>query len=125
MSLLSTHDLITRYGDFQARYGIDFRLEVGEVAALIGANGAGKSTLLKSVMGLLSVGRHMVQLDGKPVGSRAPHLMAQSGVAIGQEGRRLFNGMSVEDNLRVAIDHAGRKGDWTLARFYASFPILQ
>jgi branched-chain amino acid transport system ATP-binding protein len=117
--------LITRYGDFQALYGIDFRLEPGEVVALIGANGAGKSTFLKSVMGLLSVGRDMVELDGKPVGGRAPHLMVQSGVAIVPEGRRLFNGMSVEDNLRVAIDHAGRKGDWTLARVYALFPILQ
>ena len=93
--------------------------------ALIGATGAGKSTFLKSVMDLLSVGRDMVQLDGKSVGGRAPHLMVQSGVAIVPEGRRLFNGMSVEDNLRVAIDHVGRKGDWTLARVYALFLILQ
>ena len=50
--------------------------------------------------------------------------MVQAGVAIVPEGRRLFAGMSVEDNLRVAIDHADRKGDWTLARVYALFPIL-
>ncbi len=125
MSLLSTHALIARYGDFQALYGIDFRLEPGEVVALIGANGAGKSTFLKSVMGLLPVGQDMVHLDGQPVGGRAAHRMVQAGVAIVPEGRRLFTGMSVEDNLRVAIDHAGRKGDWSLARVYALFPILQ
>ena len=125
MSFLSTHGLIARYGDFQALYGIDFGLDAGEVVALIGAKSAGKSTFLKSVMGLLTVGRDKVHLDGKPVGGRAPHQMVQAGVAIVPEGRRLFSGMSVEDNLRVAIDHAGRKGDWTLARVYPLFPILQ
>lgn len=121
MSFLSTHGLIARYGDFQALYGIDFGLDAGEVVALIGAKSAGKSTFLKSVMGLLTVGRDMVHLDGKPVGGRAPHQMVQAGVAIVPEGRRLFSGMSVEDNLRVAIDHGGRKGDWTLPGFIRCF----
>ena len=122
MSLLSTHALITRYGDFQALYGIDFRLVAGEVVALIDANGAVKSAFLKSVMGLLTVGRDMVHLDGHPVGGGAPHQMVQAGVAIVPERRRLFTGTSVEDNLRVAIDHAGRgfcsvtKSAWALRR---------
>jgi branched-chain amino acid transport system ATP-binding protein len=124
MTVLSTHGLVARYGDFQALYGIDFSLAAGEVVALIGANGAGKSTFLKSVMGLLPVARDMVRLDDQPVGGRAPHQMVQAGVAIVPEGRRLFAGMSVEDNLRVAMDHAGRKGEWTLARVNALFPIL-
>lgn len=124
MTVLSTHGLVARYGDFQALYGIDFTLAAGEVVALIGANGAGKSTFLKSVMGLLPVGRDMVRLDDQPVGGRAPHQMVQAGVAIVPEGRRLFAGMSVEDNLRVAMDHAGRMGEWTLERVNALFPIL-
>jgi branched-chain amino acid transport system ATP-binding protein len=123
--LLSTQGLKARYGDFQALYGIDFTLNPGEAVALIGANGAGKSTFLKSVMGILPVAKDMVTLDGQPVGGRAPHLMVQAGVAIVPEGRRLFTGMSVEDNLRVAIDNAGgRKGEWTLTRLYQLFPIL-
>ena len=124
MSILTTQGLMARYGDSQALYGIDFRLEPGEVVALIGANGAGKSTFLKSIMGLLPVGRDMVCLDDQPVGGRAPHQMVKAGVAIVPEGRRLFTGMSVEDNLRVASDHAGRHGDWTLARVFTLFPIL-
>jgi branched-chain amino acid transport system ATP-binding protein len=124
MTVLSTHGLVARYGDFQALYGIDFTLAAGEVVALIGANGAGKSTFLKSVMGLLPVARDMVRLDDQSVGGRAPHQMVQAGVAIVPEGRRLFAGMSVEDNLRVAMDHAGRAGEWTLARVNALFPIL-
>jgi branched-chain amino acid transport system ATP-binding protein len=125
--LLSTHGLIARYGDFQALYGIDITVAEGEVVALIGANGAGKSTLLKSVMGLNKVAPEMVRLDGKPVGGSDPYRMVQAGVAIVPEGRRLFSGMSVEDNLRVAIDHAAptRAGGWTLERVFTLFPILK
>jgi branched-chain amino acid transport system ATP-binding protein len=126
-ALLSTHALVARYGDFQALYGIDFEIGAGEVVALIGANGAGKSTLLKSIMGMLRVAPDMVRLDGQPVGGSQPHRMVSQGVAIVPEGRRLFTGMSVEDNLRVAIDHAAptRAGGWTLDRVLDLFPMLR
>lgn len=126
-ALLSTHGLVARYGDFQALYGIDMEVAPGEVVALIGANGAGKSTLLKSIMGLSRVAREMVRLDGQSVGGSDPHRMIKAGVAIVPEGRRLFSGMSVEDNLRVAVDHAGpaRGGGWTIARVFALFPLLK
>lgn len=122
--LLSTHGLTASYGDFQALFGIDFTLAAGEVVALIGANGAGKSTFLKSIMGLIRVKPDMVRLNGRSVGGSAPHRMVQQGIAIVPEGRRLFTGMSVEDNLRVAIDHASGQGAWSLDRVYALFPIL-
>ncbi len=130
-AVLSTHGLVARYGDFQALYGVDTELGAGECVALIGANGAGKSTFLRAVMGLLPVAREMVRLDGEPVGGTAPNRMVQKGVAIVPEGRRLFTGMSVEDNLRVAIDQAARAagkaggtGGWTLKRVHDLFPIL-
>ncbi|CAN7548326.1 ABC transporter ATP-binding protein [Rhizobium sp. LjRoot254] len=125
-ALLSTHGLVARYGDFQALYGVDFEIGAGEVVALIGANGAGKSTLLKSIMGLLRVAPDMVRLDGRPVGGSQPHRMVADGVAIVPEGRRLFSGMSVADNLLVAMDHAAppRGEGWTLDRVYKLFPIL-
>lgn len=125
--VLSTHGLVARYGDFQALYGVDSELHQGEAVALIGANGAGKSTFLRSIMGLLPVAKEMVRLDGEPVGGTATDRMVQKGVAIVPEGRRLFTGMSVEDNLRVAIDQAvriGAKGGWTLSRLHKLFPIL-
>jgi branched-chain amino acid transport system ATP-binding protein len=126
-ALLSTSQLKARYGDFQALYGVDFEISEGEVVALIGANGAGKSTLLKSIMGLIKVAPDMVRLDGKPVGGSQPHRMVASGIAIVPEGRRLFAGMSVVDNLRVAIDHAApsRREAWTMERIYTLFPILK
>lgn len=127
-TVLSTHGLIARYGDFQALYGVDTELAEGEAVALIGANGAGKSTFLRAVMGLLPVAPGMVRLNGQPIGGTATDRMVQKGVAIVPEGRRLFAGMSVADNLRVAIDQAerlGRKGGWTLARLQQLFPILK
>jgi branched-chain amino acid transport system ATP-binding protein len=125
--LLSTHGLVARYGDFQALYGIDLHVAAGEVVALIGANGAGKSTLLKSIMGLIKVAPGMVRLDGAEVGGQPPHRIVGQGVAIVPEGRRLFAGMSVEDNLRIAIDRAGAAptGGWTLDRVFGLFPILR
>ncbi|WP_163269379.1 ABC transporter ATP-binding protein [Chelativorans alearense] len=124
--LLSTHGLQAFYGDFQALFGIDFEVAAGEVVALIGANGAGKSTLLNAIMGAIRVAPDMVRLDGAPTGGAAPHVMVAKGVGIVPEGRRLFTGMSVEDNLRVAIDHsAGGNDAWTLERVYALFPILK
>jgi branched-chain amino acid transport system ATP-binding protein len=123
--LLSTHGLVALYGDFQALYGVDFEIAQGEIVALIGANGAGKSTLLRSIMGLLRVAPEMVRLDGRAVGGERPHRMVAHGVAIVPEGRRLFVGMSVEDNLRVAIDHAAQRSrGWTLERVFGLFPVL-
>ncbi|MEN9483663.1 ABC transporter ATP-binding protein [Sphaerotilus montanus] len=129
--LLSTHALDARYGDFQALFGIEFSIAPGEVVALIGANGAGKSTLLRSLMGLLPVASDMVRFDNVPVGGCPPHQMVQRGLAMVPEGRRLFTGMSVEDNLRVAIDQARRPAPgqnvplWTIERLHALFPILK
>lgn len=128
---LETKGLTAHYGDFQALFDVDFKIAAGEVVALIGANGAGKSTMLRSIMGLLPVRREMIELDGIPVGGNPSHTMVANGVAMVPEGRRLFAGMSIEDNLRVAIDH-GRKHTpgngseplWTLESIYRLFPVL-
>ncbi|MDB5524922.1 MAG: hypothetical protein JWM58_2685 [Rhizobium sp.] len=126
--ILSTHGLIAGYGDFQALFSVDFEILPGETVALIGANGAGKSTFLRSVMGLLPAAKDMIRHNGEPVGGSKPHAMVHKGFAMVPEGRRLFAGMSVEDNLRVAIDHAraGTTGgaSWTLDRVYGLFPAL-
>ena len=127
-AILSTHGLVGGYGDFQALFGIDLHLLQGEVIALIGANGAGKSTFLKSVFGLLPVGRNMVRYEGVPVGGTPAHKMVGRGLAMVPEGRRLFAGMTVEENMRVAIDHARlpeSEGQWTRDRLFELFPILR
>jgi len=127
-NLLSTRQLSASYGDFQALFGVDFHVDAGEVVALIGANGAGKSTLLKSLMGLLPVSPEMVQFEGQPVGGMPAHALVRRGLALVPEGRRLFTGMSVEENLRVAAEHgraAASGRGWTLPRVYELFGMLQ
>ena len=129
--LIATRGLDARYGDFQALFDVNFEIAAGEVVALIGANGAGKSTLLRCLAGLLAVPPGTVCLAGQPVGGSAPHEMVRRGLALVPEGRRLFVGMSVEDNLRVAIDQArllqvvAGSDPWTLERVQALFPILK
>lgn len=127
LPLVATRNLIARYGDFQALFSVNFNISAGETVALIGANGAGKSTFLRALMGLLPVDRDMVLFEDQPVGGSQPHHMVQLGVAMVPEGRRLFAGMSVEDNLRVAIDHARKTSSriWTLERIYKLFPVLR
>lgn len=126
--ILSTHGLRANYGDFQALFGVDIHISAGEVISLIGANGAGKSTLLKSILGLIRVEPQMVVYDGKPMGGTPAHDIVRNGIAIVPEGRRLFAGMSVEDNMRVAIDRArppDTPNPWTQERLFELFPILR
>ena len=124
MSLVQTRSLAAHYGDAQALFGIDFRLEQGELVAVIGANGAGKSTLLKSLTGLVQVARESVVFDGQAIGGLPPGEIVRRGLAMVPEGRRLFPSLSVEENLLMGA-FAGRKGPWTLQRLHRMFPILE
>ena len=126
--LLTARSLVAGYGDFQALFSVDFEIFPGEVVALIGANGAGKSTMLKAFVGLVPLREGSVNFDGNDVSRTPAHTLASKGLAMVPEGRRLFRGMSVEDNLRVAADRARRlppgQSGWTLERLYDLFPIL-
>lgn len=124
MSLVTTHGLQAFYGDAQALFGIDFRLDEGELVAVIGANGAGKSTFLKSLTGLVNVPSDAVRFDGRPIGGMPPGQIVKLGLAMVPEGRRLFPSLSVEENLLMGA-FAGRKGPWTLERLYRMLPILE
>ncbi len=123
MSLVGTRGLQAFFGDAQALFGIDFRLEAGELVAVIGGNGAGKSTFLKCLTGLVKVPRPAVTFDGRDIGGLPPGEIVTQGLAMVPEGRRLFPSLSVEENLKMGA-FAGRKGPWTLERLYRMFPIL-
>ena len=123
-ALVETAGLTAHYGDAQALFGIDFRLQAGELVAIIGANGAGKSTFLKALTGLVKVPQDSVRFDGAPIGGLPPGQIVRRGLAMVPEGRRLFPSLSVEENLLMGAT-AGRAGPWNLARLYAMFPILE
>jgi branched-chain amino acid transport system ATP-binding protein len=125
MALLETRGLTAFYGDFQALYGIDMRLQAGETIAVIGANGAGKSTFLKAIAGLLAGPAASVVFDGEPIGHRDAADIMRRGIALVPEGRRLFPSLSLEENLLIGQYGRAVKGPWSLAAVYDLFPTLR
>jgi len=121
--ILEVKGLNAGYGDFQALFGVSLSLPESGLLGLVGANGAGKSTLFKAILGQLPRQREMVAFRGEPIGHRRTEEMLKLGIALVPEGRRLFRSLSVEENLNLAAER-GRKGEWTLDRVYALFPIL-
>lgn len=122
--LLQTKNLTSFYGDFQALFGIDFDIGVGEVVSIIGSNGAGKTTFLRSLVGLNKVMPASVQLQGQSIGGMPAFDIVKLGIALVPEGRRLFPSLTVEENLCLGAN-PGRPGNWNLARIYEMFPILE
>ena len=121
--LLQTRSLCAWYGDFQAVFDIDFDIGAGETVAVIGANGAGKSTFLRALAGALDTRPGMVSYDGEDIGHLPAHEVLARGIALVPEGRKLFQSLSVEENLQIGGDH-GRAGPWTLGRVFELFPVL-
>ncbi|MSQ50285.1 MAG: ABC transporter ATP-binding protein [Betaproteobacteria bacterium] len=122
-NLLKTNDLSAWYGDFQAIFNINFEIKSGETVAVIGANGAGKSTFLRALAGALATEPGMIVYDGHNIGRFAAHQVLRQGIALVPEGRKLFQSLSVEENLQIGGDH-GRPGSWTLKRVFDLFPVL-
>lgn len=123
-NLLETRRLVAFYGDFQALFGIDFRIERGETVAMIGSNGAGKSTFLKSVIGLVRAEAEAIYFDGEAIGGDSAYRIVSRGVSMVPEGRRLFPSLSVEENLSIGA-YSKRKGPWNLEAVYTIFPMLK
>jgi branched-chain amino acid transport system ATP-binding protein len=124
-TLLNVSALDAFYGDFQALFGIDFKLEQGEAVAVIGANGAGKSTLLKSLAGLVRNRRDAIRLAGQEIGDSTAAKVVRLGLALVPEGRQLFPSLTVEENLLIGAYGGDRTSPWDLPSVYRTFPVLQ
>jgi len=124
MSLLAIENLEARHGQLQAVRGISLEVNEGETLALVGANGAGKTTLLRAVAGAHRPAAGRVLLDGADVTALPAYRRLALGIALVPEGRRLFAGMTVEENLRVARAN-GRPGPWSVERVLDAFPMLR
>ena len=98
---LVVEDLHAGYGRVPVLHGVSVSVARGDIAALIGPNGAGKSTLLRAATGMVRVGRGAVRLDGRDLTNAPIETIARAGIAHVPEGRRLFPGLSVRDNLRL------------------------
>jgi len=123
MSLLDVTGLNSYYGDSHILFDVGLRVEQNEVVALLGRNGAGKSTTLKSLMGMVRPRSGSIRLDGKQIAGQKSHAIAQAGMQLVPEERRIFGSLSVEENLVLAGLTAQKR--WPLDRIYAMFPRLK
>ncbi|MGY2048399.1 ABC transporter ATP-binding protein [Methylobacterium sp. JK268] len=108
MALLEIRDLTVRYGEIEAVRGISFSVEPGEVVTLLGSNGAGKSTTLKSISGLVKPASGEILFEGQSLLGLKPEDIVRRGVAHVPEGRRVFPGLTVRENIMLGASN--RKG---------------
>jgi branched-chain amino acid transport system ATP-binding protein len=125
--LLAIAGLRSGYRDVQVLWGLDLAVRQGEIVALVGSNGAGKTTLLRTISGQLTPNAGTIRFNGTEIGGRAPDTVLSAGIAHVPEGRRLFRGLTVRDNLllgaylRTDKAEVARDLDWVLDLF----PILR
>jgi branched-chain amino acid transport system ATP-binding protein len=124
--MLRIRDLDVYYGDAQALWGVSMDVGEAEVVSVVGSNGAGKSTLVNTIMGILKPRRGSIVLDDADITGTPGHRTCRAGVAIVPEGRRLFPGMTVRDNLDLgAFNPAARSShDESLEWVHTLFPRL-
>jgi branched-chain amino acid transport system ATP-binding protein len=99
--MLDVRDLHVYYGEIHALKGVSFQVTEGEIVTLLGNNGAGKTTTLKTLSGMLAPRRGEVLLDGRSLVGAPPHGIVQKGITHVPEGRRIFNRLSVQENLEM------------------------
>ncbi len=126
MSLLSVQDLHVFYGNIHAIKGISFDVSEGEIVTLIGANGAGKSTTLNTVCGLLHARSGSITFNGEDITRLKASSMTARGMVLCPEGRRIFQQMTVRENLEMG-GFTRPKGEIaaSLERVYKQFPRLK
>ena len=127
MALLEVKGLEVYYGVIQALKGIDFEVNEGEIVTLIGANGAGKTTTMQSIMGLIPARSGSVVYDGRDITKEPCHKIVHLGMAQVPEGRRIFQELTVLENLRLGYFTKKDTAEYEkkLEQIYENFPILK
>jgi branched-chain amino acid transport system ATP-binding protein len=123
--ILEVRDLVTAYGLSVVIHGISLDVEAGEAVCLLGRNGAGKTTTLRSIMGLTPPRAGRVSFNGREVAGREPFEMARLGIGYVPDDRRIFAGLTVEENLEITRRVVRREGRWAMERVYQLFPALR
>ena len=124
--MLKVNDINVYYGAIHAIKGVSFQVNAGEVVTLIGANGAGKSTTLNTVCGLLHTRTGSIEFLEQNLAGIPAHKLVERGLAHVPEGRRIFQHMTVEENLEMgAYTQARSSIDPNLERVYEQFPRLK
>jgi branched-chain amino acid transport system ATP-binding protein len=128
MPLLKLKDISVKYGSFAAVHDINIEVNEGEIVVLLGSNGAGKSTAFRTISGLSKPSGGEIIFEGKSLNKVSADKIVQLGIGQCPEGRKLFPGMSVQENLRMgAYVHRKQKDEIkkSLQHVYELFPILK
>jgi branched-chain amino acid transport system ATP-binding protein len=121
VSLLEVRGLNAGYGAVQVLWDVDLAVEPQQIVALVGANGAGKTTLLRAISGMIRVRSGTIQLRGRDVAGAPIESIVDLGIAHVPEGRRLFSGLTVRENLLLG---GWRRKNTDLSRVIDFFPVL-
>ena len=108
MPLLELDRVVATYGKVEALRALSMHVDAGEIVALLGANGAGKSTTMRVISGLVSPASGSIRFDGRDIGTLRPEVIVRLGVAHVPEGRRVFPGLTVKEN--ILLGGSNRKG---------------
>jgi branched-chain amino acid transport system ATP-binding protein len=124
--MLEVDHLEVRYGEARALEDVTLRVGPGELVCVVGPNGSGKSTLINTLAGLLRVRSGSLRFDGADLSMLAPHRFVGAGIAVVPEGRRLFGGLTVRENLELGslLPAARRQRRASLENVCSLFPAL-
>jgi branched-chain amino acid transport system ATP-binding protein len=125
--MLEVRDLQVAYGKARALWGVSLEVRPGELLCVVGPNGAGKTTLINALAGILPCGGGRIVLDGQDLTALAPHRYCEAGIALVPEGRRLFTGMTVLENLELGsyLPRPRTQRLETLEQVMALFPVIR
>ena len=125
--MLRINDLTINYGPINAVNKISIEVPAGKIVTLIGANGAGKTSTLSGISGLVKIKSGSVTFQNKPITNMSPHLITQMGIVHVPEGRRIFSGLTVKENLAMgAYNRKDKKAIKTdMEWIFSLFPILE
>ena len=129
MPLLELKNVASYYGSVQALKNVSLRVEQGEVVTLLGANGAGKSTTLRTISGLLRPASGEVWFEGQPIHHMAAEKIVRLGISHVPEGRRIFPGLTVRENIMLGTSNRGslpkKQMDDEVAEMFEIFPVIK
>jgi len=126
-SMLSLHEVHAGYGEVAVLHGLDLHVRHGECVVLLGPNGVGKTTVLRTISGVIRPRRGRIELSGSRIDNSPAHAIARLGIAHVPEGRGIFPGLSVKENLQLGTFSSrghGRNTEEGMTRVLALFPML-
>ena len=124
--MLELKNVEAAYGEGRVLFGIDMKIGNGEMVALMGRNGMGKTTTVKTVMGMVKTAKGDITFKGERLTRLPSYKIARKGIGLAPEGRQIFSGLTVKENL-VACGRSGHgngRAGWSLESVYDLFPAL-